>query len=44
MLDIGFVAMQTTGSQKVYQYAPSATLIVLPSYEQNMKLKKFMQN
>lgn len=34
MLDIGFVAMQTTGSQKVYQYAPSATLIVLPGYEQ----------
>jgi predicted RNA binding protein YcfA (HicA-like mRNA interferase family) len=34
LLDIGFVTMPTAGSQKVYQYASSGTLIVLPGYEQ----------
>jgi predicted RNA binding protein YcfA (HicA-like mRNA interferase family) len=33
LLDIGFVAMQTTGRQKVYHHASSGTLIVLPDYE-----------
>ncbi|MBW4505017.1 MAG: type II toxin-antitoxin system HicA family toxin [Scytonematopsis contorta HA4267-MV1] len=34
LLDIGFAAVQTTGSQKVYEYPSSGTLIVLPDYEQ----------
>ncbi len=29
-----FVAVRTTGSQKVYEYPSSGTLIVLPGYEQ----------
>jgi predicted RNA binding protein YcfA (HicA-like mRNA interferase family) len=34
LLSIGFVTMPTTGSQKVYQYPSSGTLVVLPGYEQ----------
>lgn len=34
ILSIGFVTVPTTGSQKVYQYPPSGTLVVLPGYEQ----------
>jgi hypothetical protein len=34
LFDMGFVAMQTTGSQKVYQYVPYSVLIILPGYEQ----------
>jgi predicted RNA binding protein YcfA (HicA-like mRNA interferase family) len=34
LLDIGFVVVQTIGSQKVYEYPSSGTLIVLPGYEQ----------
>lgn len=34
LLSIGFAIVPTTGSQKVYQYPSSGTLVVLPSYEQ----------
>ena len=34
LLSIGFVKVATTGSQKVYQYPSSGTLVVLPGYEQ----------
>lgn len=34
LLDIGFIAMPTSGRQKVYQYPSSGTLVVLPGYEQ----------
>ncbi|BAZ08936.1 hypothetical protein NIES4071_07420 [Calothrix sp. NIES-4071] len=34
LLSMGFVTVATAGSQKVYQYPSSGTLIVLPSYEQ----------
>lgn len=34
LFSIGFVTMPTSGSQKVYQYPSSGTLIVLPGYEQ----------
>jgi hypothetical protein len=34
LFSIGFVTIQTTDSQKVYQYPSSGTLIVLPGYEQ----------
>ncbi len=34
LLSIGFVAMMTSGKQKVYQYQSSGTLVVLPGYEQ----------
>jgi predicted RNA binding protein YcfA (HicA-like mRNA interferase family) len=33
LLEIGFMAMQTSGSQKVYQQPLSGVLIVLPGYE-----------
>ncbi|MBW4669457.1 MAG: type II toxin-antitoxin system HicA family toxin [Cyanomargarita calcarea GSE-NOS-MK-12-04C] len=40
LLDIGFVTMPTTGSQKVYQYGSSGTLIVLPDYEPQAYVRK----
>ena len=34
LLSIGFVTVPTTGTQKIYQYPSSGTLVVLPGYEQ----------
>jgi predicted RNA binding protein YcfA (HicA-like mRNA interferase family) len=34
LLQIGFTKLQTTGSQQVYQYPSSGTLVILPAYEQ----------
>lgn len=34
LLKIGFTKVKTTGSQKVYEYLPSKTLVILPAYEQ----------
>ncbi len=39
LLSIGFVTVPTTGSQKVYQYPSSGTLIVLPGYEQQVDVR-----
>ncbi|WP_337885677.1 type II toxin-antitoxin system HicA family toxin [Fischerella thermalis] len=33
LLDIGFVALPTTGYQKVFEYPQLKTLVVLPDYE-----------
>ena len=40
VLSFAGVTMPTTGSQKVYQYASSGTLIVLPAYEQQAYVRK----
>jgi predicted RNA binding protein YcfA (HicA-like mRNA interferase family) len=34
LLKKGFTKVKTTGSQKVYEYLPSKTLVILPAYEQ----------
>ena len=34
LLKIGFVKVPTAGSQQVYQYPLSGSLIILPPYEQ----------
>ncbi len=39
LLSIGFATVPTTGSQKVYQYPSSGTLVVLPGYEQQAYLR-----
>lgn len=39
LLSIGFVKVATTGSQKVYQYPSSGTLVVLPGYEQQAYIR-----
>jgi predicted RNA binding protein YcfA (HicA-like mRNA interferase family) len=33
LLKLGFITMPTTGTQKVFQYPPSAALVILPGYE-----------
>ncbi|OWY64371.1 hypothetical protein B7486_47605 [cyanobacterium TDX16] len=33
LLKIGFAKVPTTGSQLVYQYPSSGTLVILPAYE-----------
>lgn len=34
LFKIGFTKVPTTGSQQVYQYPSSGTLVILPAYEQ----------
>jgi len=34
LFKIGFAKVSTTGSQQVYQYPLSGTLVILPAYEQ----------
>ncbi|MEH1782847.1 MAG: type II toxin-antitoxin system HicA family toxin [Nostoc sp.] len=34
LLKAGFAKVATTGSQQVYQYPSSGTLVILPPYEQ----------
>ncbi|WP_238178466.1 type II toxin-antitoxin system HicA family toxin [Calothrix sp. 336/3] len=40
LLEVGFVAMQTVGSQKVYQHPPSDTLVVLPGYDRQSSVRQ----
>jgi predicted RNA binding protein YcfA (HicA-like mRNA interferase family) len=40
LFDMGFAEMQTTGSQKVYQYPASNVLIVLPAYDRQASVRK----
>ncbi len=39
LLKIGFAKVSTTGSQQVYQYPSSGTLIILPPYEQQAHIQ-----
>jgi len=34
LFKIGFTKVPTTGSQQIYQYPSSGTLVILPAYEQ----------
>jgi len=34
LFHIGFTKVATTGSQQIYQYPLSGTLVILPAYEQ----------
>ncbi|MUG95948.1 type II toxin-antitoxin system HicA family toxin [Scytonema sp. UIC 10036] len=34
LYSLGFATVPTTGSYKIYEYPSSATLVVLPGYEQ----------
>ncbi|MBS9389457.1 MAG: type II toxin-antitoxin system HicA family toxin [Dolichospermum sp. WA123] len=34
LFKIGFTKVPTTGSQQIYQYPLSGTLVILPAYEQ----------
>ncbi|MDD1416104.1 type II toxin-antitoxin system HicA family toxin [Dolichospermum sp. ST_con] len=39
LFKIGFTKVPTTGSQQVYQYPLSGTLVILPAYEQQAYLQ-----
>ncbi|QEI43178.1 hypothetical protein BMF77_03794 [Dolichospermum sp. UHCC 0315A] len=39
LFKIGFTKVPTTGSQQVYQYLSSGSLVILPAYEQQAYLQ-----